>query len=128
MTNLNTMTQFYKHLSLASYFGLMISLLLWIIIGEHSDNYPIFAWLIIGLIPLLFPLRGLLHGKPYTHAWTGFLLLFYFAHGIGEVYSACGLHLYASLEVIFSTLSFIASILFIRLNARDIKANSSPDP
>jgi len=115
------MILFYKNLSLASFFGLMITLLLWITIADHSDNYPTFAWLIISLTPLLFPLRGLLHGKPYTHAWTGFMMLFYFAHGIGEVYSAQELDLYASLEILFSATTFIASIIFIKHNAKSLK-------
>lgn len=112
------MVQFFKHLTLASFFGLMITLICWITLDEHSVNYPTFAFLLIALIPLLFPLRGLLHGKPYTHAWMGFLMLVYFSHGIGEVYSADGFGLYPSLEVLFSCLSFIASITFIKLNAK----------
>ena len=122
--DIKIMTQFFKLLSLFSFFGLMISLTCWITIGEHSSNYPVSAWLIIALIPLLFPLRGLLHGKPYTHAWTGFLMLFYFAHGIGEVYSAQGFHLYSTLEVLFSGMTFISSIVFIRLNAKNVKHHS----
>lgn len=115
------MSQFFKQLSLFSFFGLMISLICWITLGEHSADYPTAAWLMIALIPLLFPLRGLLHGKPYTHAWTGFLMLFYFSHGIGEFYSAQGFDVYASLEILFSFMTFSASIIFIRLNARQLK-------
>lgn len=118
------MDQFFKHLALASYFGLMITLIIWITLGEHSDNYPTSAFLIIALVPLLFPLRGLLHGKPYTHAWTTFLMLLYFTHGIGEVYSAGGVHLYASLEILFSFTTFVASITFIKLNAKRMRAES----
>lgn len=114
------MTQFFKQLALASFFGLIISLICWITLAEHSDNYPAYAWLIIALTPLLFPLRGLLHGKPYTHAWTGFLMLFYFSHGIGELYSATDFGLYPALEILFSSMTFIASIIFIRLNAKQI--------
>ncbi|HDY86279.1 hypothetical protein LCGC14_0519770 [marine sediment metagenome] len=115
------MIQFFKQLSLFSFFGLMITLICWITLAEHSANYPVAAWLIIALVPLLFPLRGLLHGKPYTHAWTGFLMLFYFSHGIGEAYSAQAFDIYASLEVLFSFMTFSASIIFIRLNARQLK-------
>lgn len=112
------MVQFFKHLALGSFFSLMITLICWITLGEHSADYPTFAFLLIALIPLLLPLHGLLHGRPYTHAWTGFLMLVYFSHGIGEVYSTDGFGLYPSLEVLFSCLSFIASITFIKLNAR----------
>ncbi|MBL1320170.1 MAG: DUF2069 domain-containing protein [Methylophaga sp.] len=112
------MVQIYKNIALASFFGLMITLICWITLGEHSNNYPTSAFLLIALVPLLFPLRGLLHGKPYTHAWTTFLMLLYFSHGIGEVYSAEGFSLYPSLEILFSGITFIASITFIKLNAR----------
>lgn len=118
---IDIMTQFFKQLSLASFFGLMLTLICWITLGEHGANYPVSAWLLIALVPLLFPLRGLLHGKPYTHAWTGFVMLLYFSHGVGEVYSAQAFDLYASLEVLFSSVTFIASIIFIRLNAKELK-------
>jgi uncharacterized membrane protein len=119
------MIQFFKNLALLSYFALMLSLICWITLVEHGENYPTAALLIIGLVPLLFPLRGLLHGKPYTHAWTGFLMFFYFSHGIGEVYSAQGFDLYASLEVLFSIMTFSSSIVFIRLNANKLKRENN---
>lgn len=115
------MTLFFRNLSLFSYFGLMITLICWITLGEHSSNYPTSAWLLIALVPLLFPLKGFLHGKPYTHAWTTFLMFFYFSHGIGEVYSAQGIDFYASLEVLFSFIVFTSSITFIRFNAKSKK-------
>ena len=118
------MTLFFKRLALFSFFALMISLTCWILLAEHSSNYPTSAWLIIALVPLLFPLRGLMYGKPYTHAWTGFLMLFYFSHGVGEVYSAQGFDLYASLEVLLSSTTFIASIIFIRLNAKNVEQST----
>lgn len=118
------MTVLFKRLAILSFFGLMVSLICWITLAEHSSNYPTFAWLLIALVPLLFPLWGILHGKPYTHAWNGFLMLFYFAHGIGEIYSAQGFDLYASLEVLFSCMTFISSIIFIRLNAKSVKQHS----
>lgn len=112
------MTQFFKQLALFSFLGLMTTLIYWITLAEHSGNFPTAAWLVIALLPLLFPLRGMLHGKPYTHAWNSFLMLFYFSHGIGEIYSAEGFSLFPSLEVLFSSVTFIASITFIRLNAK----------
>ncbi len=112
------MSIFFKRLALFSFFGLMVTLICWITLGQHSSNFPTAAWLILALLPLLFPLRGILHGKPYTHAWTSFLMLGYFSHGIGELYSAPNFHLYASLEILFSCLTFTASIVFIKFNAK----------
>jgi uncharacterized membrane protein len=113
--------QHYQWLTLASYFALMFSLVIWIVVMPHSENFPTAAWLIIGVVPLLFPMRGLLHGKPYTHAWASFLMLFYFTHGIGELYSSQFSELFAWLEVIFSMTSFMAMILFVKKNAKEQK-------
>jgi len=110
--------QLFKQSALFSYFALMVSLLAWILIAPHSDTFPKAAMLTIAMVPLLFPLRGLLHGKPYTYAWNSFLMLFYFSHGIGELYSANEFTFYPYLETIFSALCFTSSIIFVRLNSK----------
>lgn len=108
----------FRQLSLISFFGLMFSLLWWILLAPHSENYPTGAVLILLVVPLLFPMRGILYGKPYTHAWAGYLMLFYLAHGIAELYSGDAYFIYPLLEIVFSTLFFISSIIYIRLNAK----------
>ena len=45
------------------------------------------AVILILALPLFAPLRGLLHGRPYTVAWSLFLSLIYFTHGTVEAYS-----------------------------------------
>jgi uncharacterized membrane protein len=114
---------FVRALALASYFGLMFTLITWVILPEHSESYPTYALLMIALFPLLPPLRGLLHGRPYTHAWYSFLLLFYFSHGVGELYSQIDFNIYPLLEIIFSTISFASSITYIKLDA-NLRASS----
>jgi len=109
----------FRNLSLAGFFGLMISLICWITLAEHGENYPTAAWLILGVVPLLLPLRGILHGRPYTHAWASFMMLFYFTHGVGEAYSSGFSSIYPWLEAFFSTLAFTAMILFIKYNAKN---------
>lgn len=112
------MTQFFRSLALISYFALLLSLIAWITLPNYSQSYPTYALLIIALFPLLPPLRGLLHGRPYTHAWYCFILLFYFSHGIGELYSQEKFDFYPVLEILFSTISFISSITYIKLEAK----------
>ena len=111
----------FRALTLVSFFGLMITLLAWILIAPHAENYPVAAML-IGLMPLLFPMRGLLYGRPYTHAWTSFLMLFYFSHAVGEVYSASSLTLYPVLALICSSVCFCSTILYVKFNAKNKKA------
>ena len=112
------LVSFFRWLTLVSFFGLMLTLLAWIILAPHADNYPTAAWLIIGIVPLLFPMRGLLYAKPYTHAWTSFLMLFYFSHSVGEVYSNEQLSFYAVMALLFSTLCFCSTILFVKMQAK----------
>lgn len=109
---------FFRWLTLISFFGLMLTLLGWIILAPHADNYPTAAMLLLGVVPLLFPLRGLLYARPYTHAWTSFLMLFYFSHSVGEVYSAEQFNIYPWLALLFSTLCFCATIIFIKVQAK----------
>ena len=110
-----------RTLSLVGYFGLLLSLTAWIVTQANAKpNFPALSFIVIGIVPLLFPLRGLLAGKPYTHYWVGFMMLFYFAHGIGEIYTAETMRasLFAWLEVIFSTLLFVSALYYIKFNAK----------
>lgn len=105
-------------IALLGYFGLLVSLAFWIITTKSANpDFPASSTAFIALTPLLFPLRGLLAGKPYTHYWTGFLMLFYFMHGVGEAYVNPS-HLFAWLEIIFSVILFIFSLVYIRRNAQ----------
>ncbi|MDT8310966.1 MAG: DUF2069 domain-containing protein [Methylophaga sp.] len=116
---------FCRRLTLASYFGLLATLLLWILCAPHSENFPTAAMLLLGIVPLLFPLRGLLYGRSYTYAWSGFLLLFYMAHAIGELYSGDAFWLYPLLELLFSLTFMIASNAYVRLQGKMRKASHS---
>ncbi len=114
----------FRALTLISFFGLMLSLLAWIFIAPHAKNYPVAAMLTIGLVPLLFPMRGLLYGRPYTHAWTSFLMLFYFSHAVGELYSAPAVSIYPLLALICSSICFCSTIIYVKANAKNKKATS----
>jgi uncharacterized membrane protein len=72
------MIRFWRTVALSGYFGLFGLLLLWFAWLEPPSRLPV-AWaLLLWVGPLLFPVRGLLHSRPYTHAWASFLALFYF--------------------------------------------------
>lgn len=119
------MITLFKRLTLLSYFGLVVTLLAWILLAPHSDNFPTAAMLLLGIVPLLFPLRGLLYGKSYTFAWSGFLVLFYMAHAIGELYSGDAFWVYPFLELVFSLIFMIASNAYVRLNGKMRKKSHS---
>jgi len=110
--------------SLAAWFALFILLMLWNTLLAPSHYFPVSLVLVVMVGPLLFPLRGLLHGKPYTHAWASFLIMLYFAHGIQEAWVNPDERLYALLEILFSVIFYIAAITYAKLRGRQLKQES----
>ena len=69
--------------------------------------------LLIQLGPLMFPLRGILHGKVYTHAWSMYLALFYFIVGIWYAGDISTRNFGIGFSF-FSVLFFIGTMFFTR--------------
>jgi uncharacterized membrane protein len=108
-----------RNIALTGYFGLFPLILLWYTILAPSRHFGYTFPLIMLLVPLVFPLRGMLTGKLYTYAWTSFLSLYYFAHGVGETYSEPDERLYGSLEILFSIMWFVGAILYVRYSRQE---------
>ncbi|MGB2427183.1 MAG: DUF2069 domain-containing protein, partial [Alteromonas sp.] len=53
---------------------------------EEMAFSPLFVVLIY-VMPLIFPMHGILVGKPYTHAWANFIVMFYLIHGLTIIYA-----------------------------------------
>ncbi len=113
--------RFYYLMTLIGYFGLLTLLLLWNTVLLPSTQFPTAPILAIVLVPLLFPLRGILHARPYACAWAAFLSMLYFVHGVLGAFSS-GLELIlASIEILFSLMVFFGCAFFIRFNADKIE-------
>ena len=106
---------------LCAYFGLLLLLTAWYAWLVPSAYFPVALILLVMVSPLLVPLRGLLHGKPYTYAWTSLLALLYFAHGLVEAYVNPAERLYASAEALLALGLFAASVLFARWRSRELR-------
>ncbi len=119
-----TLIQLSRFTTLAAWFALFALLLLWNIVLAPSSHFPIALVLVVMVGPLLFPLRGLLHGKPYTHAWASFLIMLYFAHGVQEAWVNPDERLYALLEILFSVVFYLAAITYAKLRGRQMKLES----
>lgn len=77
------------------------------------------SWLVLKAVPLLLPLRGILHGRPYTYRWTSLLVLVYFGEGLVRATSDTGqARWYATAEVCLSILLFVAIVIALRRRAR----------
>jgi len=71
-----------RWLTLGGYFGLFFLILTWTSLIDPPQHLPRSLVLLALLLPLLAPLRGLLHGRQRTHAWTSLLSLLYVVIGI----------------------------------------------
>lgn len=69
-------------ITLTGYFGLMAGIYAWHVWLGDTPDHAISVILLLQLGPLMFPLRGLLHGRVYTHAWSLYLAIFYFVVGV----------------------------------------------
>ncbi|MDH5180382.1 MAG: DUF2069 domain-containing protein [Gammaproteobacteria bacterium] len=105
-------------LVLSGYFGLFILLLLWITLLAPPTRVPVSLVLLLFVGPLLFPLRGLLYRKRYTHAWTAFLVLIYFTHGVVEAWSNPAERWLAVAEITLSLMLLTGCVWFVRADAR----------
>jgi len=110
--------RFFYLLALFGYFGIMLLLPVWYgWLAPPSVLPPRVALIVLGL-PLFAPLRGLLHARSYTVAWSLFLSVIYFTHGVVEAYSDSGARWLALTEVALSLCWLVGGILFIRARAQ----------
>ncbi|MGF1872496.1 DUF2069 domain-containing protein [Photobacterium indicum] len=108
------------------YFALIanLSLILWVGLWQstisphpHLNNYVI---AVMWIIPMLLPLKGILEGKPYTHAWANFILMFYFLHALTILWVDDGERWLALVELVITFSAFVANILFARVRAKEL--------
>ncbi|TEW54380.1 DUF2069 domain-containing protein [Psychromonas sp. RZ22] len=110
----------FQRLAQCGYFGLLLLVPIW-----HLYLSPpaldINPWLItaIWFIPLLFPLKGILKGNPYTYAWSGFISLIYVMHACVILMSGAELGL-AIIELILASLFLAGNIYFAKHKGREL--------
>ena len=77
------------------------------------------SWLSLKAVPLLAPLRGLLHGRRYTFEWTPFLALAYFTEGVVRAWAEPPpVRILAGLEIALSVALFCCAALGARVLPR----------
>ena len=114
-------TQHFKLLSRIGYFGLLVLVPVWHL-WLSPPALSINPWLItaIWFVPLLFPLKGIIQGNPYTYAWCGFLALFYLMHAIVILISEPTEILLASIELLLTCLFLTGNIYFAKYRGREL--------
>lgn len=101
---------FFRWLTLSGYFGLMAGFYLWHLWLHPLEKHLVSIVLLLQIGPLMFPLKGLLQGKAYTHAWSMYLAIFYFV--VGVWYAGADTQFRFGLYIIFTSLTFFTGAMF----------------
>ncbi|CAN5789391.1 DUF2069 domain-containing protein [soil metagenome] len=105
---------FYSIIASTSLIALILLLILWEMF--LAPLRPGGSWMVIKVIPLLFPLRGIIKRQIYTMQWSSMLILLYFTEGIVRAGSdklpLSGV--LAGLEIFFSVMFFFSTILYLK--------------
>lgn len=114
-------------LALASHLLLLTLLLNWLTWLAPAARVPVSVMLGLVTVPLLLPLRGVLHGRIYTHAWTSFLALPYFAFGVDAIAAGVEPFWLGWAAVLTSLTLFGAATGYTRLRGRELRAAAEAD-
>ena len=113
-------TRFFRYLALASHTLLIVWVTLWQVIFTKDHTYSVTFIALFYVLPLLLPYWGVLKGKPYTHAWANFVVLFYLIHGCTVVYAVPNERWYAVVEILLCTGMFVGCSAFARKRGREL--------
>lgn len=96
-----------------SMFALIVLCIAWELV--LAPLRPGGSWLVLKVIPLLLPLRGILKRDVYTLQWSSMLILLYFAEGVVRATTDRGLSATLGwLEVVLVCTYFVCTLMFLR--------------
>lgn len=111
---------FFKKLTLISYISLIVWLVVWHFFFTIDKPTSTLFTLLFWIVPILLPAKGLFEGKPYTYAWTNFIVMYYLLHGLTAVYAVEGERLYALVEIILCCVLFTGCSFYARVRGREL--------
>ena len=77
------------------------------------------SWLALKVLPLCFPLAGLLRNRMYTYRWVSLLVWLYFTEGVVRAASDRGPGRWlAVIEIVLCLVLFTACVLHVRTRLR----------
>jgi uncharacterized membrane protein len=80
------------------------------------------SWMVLKVIPLLLPLRGILKRDIYTLQWSSMLILIYLAEGAVRAYTDSGLSAtLAYIEIALVCIFFLCTLLYLQPYKRAAK-------
>jgi len=114
-------TLFFQRLAQCGYFGLLILIPIWhLYLSPPALNINPWLVALIWLIPLLFPLKGIIQGNPYTYAWSGFIALIYIMHSCVIIMVNDQERLLAGIELLLASLFLAGNIYFAKYKGQEL--------
>ncbi len=120
MKKQNLSTNNYKKMALVGYFSLLFYMPLWLLVLSPSEGLSTSTTLLLFVLPLLFPLKGMLQGNPYTFAWANFIVLIYFLHSLTTLWVLPSDRIWASLELIFASIMFFGCSYYAKYRGQEL--------
>tara|TARA_R110000737_G_scaffold48658_8_gene69156 strand:- start:4142 stop:4534 length:393 start_codon:yes stop_codon:yes gene_type:complete len=109
-----------KHITLFGYFSLLFYMPFWLVFISDDSALSIPLTLVMFTLPLLFPLKGLVQGNPYTFAWSNFIVMIYFLHSLTTLWVSADEKLWALGEFFFASVMFIAGSYYAKYRGQEL--------
>ena len=109
-----------RRMALFGYFSLLFFMPFWLLVLSPSGALSTTTTLILFTLPLLFPLKGLLQGNPYTYAWANFIVLIYFLHSLTTLWVIPSDRFWALLELVFATVMFLGCSYYAKYRGQEL--------
>ena len=109
-----------KQITLFGYFSLLFYMPFWLIIVSDNTALSVPLTLAFFTLPLLFPMKGLVQGNPYTYAWSNFIVMIYFLHSLTTLWVSADEKLWAVGELILATTMFIAGSYYAKYRGQEL--------
>lgn len=109
-----------KTLGLSCYFGLIAYYpILFTVLEQDVASSPLFP-LVFFWLPLVTAAKGLLQSNPYTYAWSNFVIMWCYLHGLTAIWTYTGNKFFILIEVVLLTGAFIGNTYFARYRGREL--------
>lgn len=112
-------TKRFMWLGQTGYFSLLIFLPIWHLVLVPS-TMSMWTTLALTIGPLLLPMAGILKRKPYTYAWSNFIVLFYILHGLTLIWDRPDERLYVVIELLLASMMFIGCSYFAKFRGQEL--------
>jgi uncharacterized membrane protein len=109
-----------RKLALFGYFSLLIFMPLWLLVLSPSESLSTLTTFLLFILPLLFPMKGILQGNPFTHAWANFIVLIYFLHSLTTLWVLPSDRFWALLELIFASTMFLGCSYYAKYKGQEL--------